>query len=159
MPNWSDIHPALVHFPIAFLFIAPLFLVIGAIFKKQDFKTTFLILLLLGTLSIILATATGEAAGEKITVITDALLETLDHHESSAERSKTIFIILSIAAIAWHFFRTRASIIPSQIKSTAISLFVCLYGFGLLTLSTAAHHGGGLVHHHGVHSDLFKETQ
>lgn len=156
MPNWSDIHPAVIHFPIVLLFIAPLFLLIGAIFNKQDFKTTFLILLFLGTLSILVAVATGEAAGEKITVINDALLETLDNHESAGELSRTLFIILSIAAIAWHFLRNH---LPSKIKSIAIFFFLCLYGFGLVILSTAAHHGGGLVHHHGIHSELFKETK
>lgn len=159
MPNWSDIHPAVVHFPIALLFIAPLFLVLGSIFKKQDFTLTFLILLLLGSLSIMVAAATGEAAGEKITVINDALLETLERHESSAEKSRTIFIILSIAGIAWHFLRTRASRIPEQTKTLAAVCFLILYGYGLWTLSNAAHHGGGLVHHHGVHSDLFKENR
>ncbi len=159
MPNWSDIHPAVVHFPIALLFVAPLFLALGAIFKKQDFKTAFLILLLLGTLSIIVAAATGEAAGEKITVITDALLETLEHHESAAEQSRSIFVILSMSGIAWHFLRTRASRLPVQAKTLAVICFLLLYGYGLWTLSTAAHHGGGLVHHHGVHSGLFKETK
>lgn len=159
MPNWSDIHPAVVHFPIALLFIAPLFLMLGAIFKKQDLKIAFLILLLLGTVSIIVAASTGEAAGEKIKVITDALLETLEHHESAAEKSRTIFIILSIVGIAWHFFRTRASSIPVQVKALALSCFLLLYGYGLWTLSNAAHHGGALVHHHGVHSELFQETE
>jgi uncharacterized membrane protein len=159
MPNWSDIHPAVVHFPIALLFIAPLFLAIGAIYKKQDLKIAFLILLVLGTLSIIVAAATGEAAGEKITVINDSLLETLDNHESAAELSRTIFIIASMIAVAWHFLRNRASNFPQPIKRIAIFLFVCLYGFGLMTLSAAAHHGGGLVHQHGVHSGLFKETK
>lgn len=159
MPNWSDIHPAVIHFPIALLFIAPLFILLGEIFKKQDFKITFLILLVLGTLSILVAAASGEAAGETITVINDSLLETLDNHESAAELSRTIFIILSIIAIAWHFLRSRTTIIPPYVKKIAVFLFVCLYGFGLMTLSTAAHHGGGLVHQHGVHSGFFKETK
>lgn len=159
MPNWSDIHPAIVHFPIALLFIAPLFLALGTIFNKQDFKSTFLILLLLGSLSIIAAAATGEAAGEKITVINDALLETLEHHESAAENSRTIFIILSIIGIGWHFLKTRTSRIPYQARTLAVACFLMLYGYGLWTLATAAHYGGRMVHFHGVHSELFKETK
>ena len=159
MPSWSSLHPVIVHFPISLLFVAPLFLLLGALTKKSVFQTTFLILLGVGTMGTMLAVSTGEAAGEKITVINDELLETLEQHESLAKKSRTVFVLLTLVGMCWQLFKHRLSIISTFIKTTAILIYIVAYGSGLIMLGNAAHHGGGLVHHHGVHSDLYQNKK
>jgi len=55
----QNIHPLVVHFPIAFLGGAALFYFLSWIFKHQTFATTAFLLLILGTLAAGAAVGTG----------------------------------------------------------------------------------------------------
>jgi uncharacterized membrane protein len=65
VPSWNGLHPLIVHFPIALLFVAPLFVILGAVLsppKGRPFLVSALILMVVGTASILFAIETGEAA-------------------------------------------------------------------------------------------------
>ena len=52
IPSWTELHPLVIHFPIALLLVAPLFIIIGMIVNPQKgrpFLIAALILMLLGT--------------------------------------------------------------------------------------------------------------
>ena len=68
LPPWAGMHPLLVHFPIALLFITPLFLLLAVLLGRQNraWALTALLLLLLGTVGIFAAAASGEAAGKLV---------------------------------------------------------------------------------------------
>ncbi len=89
-----NIHPILVHFPIAFLslYSAIVLLPIQKWFPKIKLKTTQDILLLVGTLGIFLAKASGEIAVE-ITKLEHSLVEM---HELFANATTWFYMILVI---------------------------------------------------------------
>ena len=87
IPNWQAIHPLIVHFPIALLLIAPLFIVIGAALEPErrfPFLLVALILMALGTRATFVAASSGEAAGELAENVPQAKA-VLDQHEELAE--------------------------------------------------------------------------
>jgi hypothetical protein len=66
IPSWAGLHPLMIHFPIALLLVAPLFIVAGAILsprKSRPAMMAALLLMVLGTVSIFVAVESGEAAG------------------------------------------------------------------------------------------------
>ena len=68
LPTWQELHPLVIHFPIALLLVAPLFIFLGAVLRKERsrvFLISALILMLLGTATLYLATQTGQAASRR----------------------------------------------------------------------------------------------
>ena len=79
LPPWNHLHPAIVHFPIALLSVAPLLVLVGLFWSAQrrGIHTAALILLVLGVGGLLLAMESGEAA-ERYARATPALLAGLD---------------------------------------------------------------------------------
>ena len=80
IPSWDGLHPLIIHFPIALLLVAPLLVLVGALLKPDKGRPVLyvaLALMIVGTLSIFVAAATGEAAGKlaERTPQIDAVLE------------------------------------------------------------------------------------
>lgn len=155
----GSLHPLVVHIPIGLLLIAPLFIVLGLIFKRsaKTFYISALILLAIGTLSIFLAISTGEKASEAITP-NPALHETFEAHEHLAEKMRLKFSILTglFAAylLSFSFLTKKFSPKTHQI---ALVLFLIIYACSLTMLFHTAHLGGKLVHHYGVKSNLYTD--
>lgn len=162
MPDWSEVHPLIIHFPIVLLLVAPLFILV-AIFmnpqKSRPFLIAALALMVMGTLSAFVAVSTGKAAAEvaERTVAVSALLE---RHEDLADTTEFAFTILTLTFATVLF-------LPAYLKremggATLRSLlipFLLLYGAGMVVLVNAAHNGGRLVHEFGVHSGLAPTSQ
>ena len=63
IPAWTELHPLVIHFPIALLLVAPLFIVAGIIANPQKgrpFLVVALSLMVLGTVGTVLAVGTGK---------------------------------------------------------------------------------------------------
>src|SRR5579859_6721155 len=93
LPGWQAIHPMMVHFPIALLLIAPLFIVLGVVRKPErgfPFLLVALILMALGTSATFLAASSGEAAGELIDKLPQAKA-VLEQHEELATTTEIAF--------------------------------------------------------------------
>jgi uncharacterized membrane protein len=157
MPSWSELHPLVIHFPIALLLVAPLF-IIAAIFmnpqKGRPFLITALSLMVLGTAGTILAVASGEAAAE-VAHRSAGISAVLERHQELAEITRDIFGVLSVifAAILFvpRFLKRELSAAAAQILPLAFLLF---YGAGMIVLVNTAHNGGRLVHEFGIHAIL-----
>ncbi len=151
-PDWDGMHPLVVHFPIALLLVAPLFVVLGLILPKQwnGLATAALVLMILGTLGAFVAVSTGEAGGELVER-NEAISATLEHHEDLAETTRTVFAVLTLifAAIVVTPVVLRTTVKP-MLRTGLCVAFLCLYAFGAVLLANTAHEGGRLVHEHGV---------
>jgi uncharacterized membrane protein len=155
IPSWDGLHPLIIHFPIALLLIAPLFILVGAALrpeKGRPYHLAGLALMLLGTAAVFVAVGSGEAAGELAERI-PGVHQVLDTHESLAERTRAVFSVLSLIFAALVFVPRLLKHAESRLVGTTLPLaFLVLYAAGMLLLVNTAHNGGRLVHEFGVHA-------
>jgi len=155
IPSWDGLHPLIVHFPIALLLVAPVFILIGAVkapARARPYLVAAMVLLLMGTAAVFVAVETGEAAGQ-LAERSPGMAEVLETHESMAERTRVVFAVLSavfVVLLAAPRLLRRAD---TRLTTTVLPLaFLVLYGAGALLLVNTAHNGGRLVHQFGVRS-------
>jgi uncharacterized membrane protein len=149
---WDALHPLVIHFPIALLVVAPLFLLLGMFLKRnaRAFALSALILILLGTVGTYFAVETGEA-GARLVERTPEINAVLEEHQELAEQTRLIFSILTVVYAGLLF-------VPLLLKKelgfvwrlAAHGIFLLVYAGCLLSLADTAHLGGRLVHQLGV---------
>lgn len=150
-PPWEGLHPLVVHFPIALLLVAPLFVVLGLLPRVgRGFSLAALALLVLGTLASYVAVATGEAACG-LAVRTPEINAVIEAHEELAEASRTIYTLITLAyalvVIGGPYLSRK---LPKAVP--VVAQIVCLVAMlaGGIVLANAGHLGGRLVHDLGV---------
>ena len=124
IPSWQAIHPLIVHFPIALLLIAPLFIVIGVVRKPErsfPFLLVALILMALGTVATFVAASSGEAAGELAENIPQAKA-VLEQHEELAETTEIAFSALTLIFASILFVPRVFKREPTRAISTVLPL-------------------------------------
>lgn len=153
IPTWDALHPLIIHFPIALLLIAPIFILVGAVLapaKGRSYLIAAMVLLLVGTAAIFVAVETGEAAG-KLAERVPGVEQVLEAHESLAERTCAVFSVLSVVFLALLAVPRLLKRADTRLTTTILPLaFLVLYGAGALLLVNTAHNGGRLVHEFGV---------
>ena len=155
VPAFNGLHPLIIHFPIALLLIAPIFVLIAALLpppRGRAWHLAALVLMLLGTASVFVAVESGEAAG-KLADRSPEINIVLERHATLAGRTSYTFGALTIlfaVLLAMDWFWKRSG---SRLTSTVLPLcFLMVYSLGTLLLVNTAHHGGRLVHELGVKS-------
>ena len=153
IPSWDALHPLVIHFPVALLLVAPLFVIIGALVaghRGRAFSVTALVLMGLGTAGTYLAMSTGQAAGQ-LAERSPAVSAILQHHQELAEATRVVFSVLTLifASILFvpRFFKRDLG--PGMVM-VLIVIFLAGYGAGSVLLANTAHNGGRLVHELGV---------
>jgi uncharacterized membrane protein len=157
LPEWPAVHPLVVHFPIALLLIAPLFVVIGALRKPgrgYPFMLSALLVMVLGTVSIYVAASSGQAARCQARN-TPLIQAVLDEHEELAESTEMAFTVLTLIFASIVFLPRAFKQNPNSATSTVLPLvFLVFYAAGAVSLANSAHQGGRLVHELGVTAHL-----
>lgn len=160
IPTWDSLHPMIIHFPIVLLLLSPLFILIGAVLsppKSTPYLLVALMVLLLGTGSLFLAAATGDAAAKFVARggPADAVLKL---HEDLAEETEIVFSVLSailVGIVAMPRILRRE---VTRLTTTWMPLsFLVLYCAGILFVVNTAHAGARLVHEFGVHAIIHAE--
>ena len=154
IPAWTSLHPLIIHFPIALLFVAPLFVLVAALGRRvgSGWSLAALVLMVLGTLSLFVAVATGEAAGQLVER-TPQISAALERHESLAETGQVVFSLLTLAFASLVLVPlVLKRELKGWINHSATALFLLIYMGGLAHLTRLAHEGGRLVHEFGVRS-------
>ncbi len=159
IPSWPGMHVLVVHFPIALLITAPLFVIIGVLRQKQaaavhkrtsPYLVSALILMLLGTAGAYFAIETGEAAG-RLVERTPEINVVLQQHMELADLTRTVFSALTVLFAAILLIPRFQRNEPGRVVTVVLPLaFLVLYAGGLVVLANTADHGGRLVHQFGV---------
>ena len=161
LPNWNALHPLVVHFPVALLLVAPLFVLIGALWPRRTnlaFLGCALILMSLGTAGTFVAQSTGEAAS-RATVQAPALAALIEQHEDLAEATGWVFLSLTtiFAVMLYGLVLVQKRGQPAIARYLPV-IYLVLYMAGAVLLIQTAHRGGQLVHQFGVHATMAGEA-
>ncbi|MHC1739130.1 MAG: DUF2231 domain-containing protein [Ignavibacteriaceae bacterium] len=158
----ADLHPKLVHFPIAFLTGYVLFEFIGVIIKKKVISQFAFIMLVLGVLGSLAALITGgqaeEAAEELLkasSVNYETIHEAIEDHEFWGGLTTWFFTILLVFRTLFWIYLEKRGKFPQYLNS-AKYIFVILGITGSFFIYETGEHGGKLVYKHGVGTELVK---
>ena len=160
MPAWDSLHPLIIHFPIALLLIAPLFVVLGSLLRPdrgRPYLTVALILMILGTVAIYFAISTGESAGQ-LAERSPAVNAVLEHHQELGETTGAVFLVLTVllaGILSGPALLRRA--LERTVMRSLLAVFLLAYLAGSVMLANTAHNGGRLVHELGVRALMASE--
>ncbi len=131
----QNIHPLVVHFPIAFLVGAALLYFLSWIVRNQTFGTTAFLFLILGTLAAGAAVGTGLYGEEGVMVSRSVREHLLEVHEELM----LVTLGLSVVLAGWALIAR-----PFPIKKRLLFLFSLLVLLGVLTVG--ADYGARMVY-------------
>jgi uncharacterized membrane protein len=155
IPAWESLHPLVIHFPIVLLLLSPIFLLISAALppaRGVPWRSAALLILLLGTVSLFVAAATGEAAGE-LAERGGGVDAVLSAHEQLASETRILFFVLSVILLGMTALPRILRRQETRVSTTLLPLaYLVFYSVGVLYLVNTAHAGGRLVHEFGVHA-------
>lgn len=105
LPDWApNIHPIVVHFPIALLVVAVLFDVVGLLVRKHaPTRSVAIVLYALGAATALAAFFTGDAAAEAVSLPV-AAQATLTDHETWATRTTWFYGLFALARLSILWF-------------------------------------------------------
>lgn len=158
----ADLHPKLVHFPIAFLAGYFLFEFAGVIFKKKVISQIAFSMLILGVFGSIAALITGGQAEETAeellktsSVNYEAIKEAIGDHEFWGSLTTWYFTILLVLRTLFWIYMERRGKFPQYLNLFKYT-FVILGIAGSFFIYETGEHGGKLVYKHGVGTELVK---
>jgi len=120
----QNVHPLVVHFPIAFLMGAALFYFLVLIFRKDTLATTAFLLLILGAFSACVAAGSGLYAEDGVMVSLSVREHLLEHHEQLMLATTGLSIALTIWAVIAR---------PFPKKKRGIFIFLIVIMLGIMT--------------------------
>jgi uncharacterized membrane protein len=131
----QNIHPLMVHFPIAFLTGATLFYFLSWIFKNEKLAFTAMMLLLLGIVSAAAAVGTGLYAEDGVMISLSVREHLLEMHEKMMLSVLGLSVVLTVWALIARPF-------PKKKRALFLFLFLVLLG----VMSVGADYGARMVY-------------
>ena len=157
IPPFEGLHVLLVHFPVALLVAAPVFVLLAMILPVRLRWCSFaaVVLLAMGTAGAFAAVATGEAARDAVEDGPDEMFNVLKQHEQLADLVRIVFLVVTVLYGLFVLLPVvvRKWITPSYLVPVQLVFFLVLLASNLL-VANLAHLGGRLVHQYGVHATL-----
>jgi len=147
----ADLHPIIVHFPIAFLLLYIFIEILNLYFKSRSIKKFSLVILIFGVLGGIGSVLTGNLAYQLLETnssITQLHFSIIEKHEFFA--SITIWYFLALLIYNTFIF------IKKKNESRLRYIFIIFIIFGAFLLYKTSNIGGMLVYKYGIGTDLLK---
>ena len=146
MPALPDpLHPAIVHFPIAFLIAGAVVAVLAIFVRRWHLPWLAAIILVAGALGSVAALITGEEEEHKVEPLAAAADHILEEHEEWGETTRNLALLAALLAVA-AAFTVRQPIVGRGLSIvTAVIALAAVYA-----VAEAGHYGGELVYRHGV---------
>ncbi len=139
----QNVHPLVVHYPIALLTLAPVLYIIAWISKRDSWAWTALCMLALGTLGAAVAVWTGLRAGEGVMVAPSVREHILIHHKHVMI---TVFV-MSAALCGW-------ALAARPMPRRGRTVFVVLMLMMMLLLAVGADYGAWMVYGYNAGGSL-----
>jgi uncharacterized membrane protein len=138
------LHPQVVHFAIALLFVGVLFRALSLVTRERiAFVGPMAVTLLgLGAVAIFVAALTGDAAHGPVEAM-PGLRSIVGEHEEWGERARNIFVIVFLIELVALVLRRPSWLRYALITSTVVGVI------GLGALYEAGEHGGEIVYAYG----------
>jgi uncharacterized membrane protein len=147
----AEIHPKIVHFPLAFLLLYPIMELLFFVTRKEFFNKSAFLFLLIGVIGALLAVLSGNQAHDLVSEWNPQSLEIFNTHQTFANISIWYFTTLLTLRFYLHIKKrlNRYSLIIIFILSLLGSYFV--YQTGL--------YGGKLADEHVLKTTLSFEIK
>ena len=142
----AELHPKVVHFPIALFFSFALFELLGTILKKDYFHKGAHLLLLLGVIGAVFAVITGKQAGGANPNWTDASVALIKEHSSFA--SITMWYFVGVLVVKTFL------VVKKKMNQTFNYIILALALIGCFFVFETSEHGGQLVKKFGIGTEL-----
>lgn len=143
-PFPNPLHPAVAHFPIAFLLLGSAMAVLAVFARRWHLPLLTAVLLVCGAAGAAVATATGEKDSERVK-ISEAGEDVLDHHEDWGEITRNIAIAAALLSVVAALTANKHVVGRSFSVLTALCALAAAYA-----VAQTGHYGGELVYRHGA---------
>lgn len=144
----AEIHPKVVHFPVALLTTYSLLEIVGIVFKKEFISKSALLILFLGVVTAFFAVLTGNQASANFNFWTDDSSALLGEHQNFA----TYLLWLSVIVCGFRVF----VILKKKFIGITKYLFIPFAIIILFLVYQTGMQGGDLVKKYGIGTDVFE---
>ena len=141
----AELHPVLIHFPIAFFILYFLFETLGIILEKEYLLKSALIILALGVIGSVEAVLTGNKAAELLqtqNLLVNEIKELTETHETWA----TITLWFYFFVLGLRTYLT----VKKKFVGKLRYIFIILSVIGVIFIYKTGEYGGKLVFDHGA---------
>ena len=141
----QPLHPAIVHFPIVLLLLGAAVAVLAVFVRRWHMPLFAAILLSLGAIGAVAASATGEQEEEKVEHSIPAAEPLLEEHEDWGDLARNAGIVAAVLAVI------AAAVARKPVGGRALSaLTACAALVAGYCVAQAGQFGGELVYRHGA---------
>lgn len=147
----AEIHPKVVHFPVALLTTYALLEMLGTIFNKEFISKSALLILCFGVVTAFFAVLTGNQAFAEIKFWTDESRTLLDKHQMFA----TYLLWFAVIVCGLRIF----VVLKKKFIGLVKFLFIFFAIVILFLVYETGTHGGNLVKIYGIGTDIYNSSE
>jgi len=144
----ADIHPKVVHFPIALLTTYSLLEIVGIVFKKEFISKSALLILCLGVFTAFFAVLTGNQAASEFGFWNEKSNSLLNEHQTYA----TYLLWFSVIVCGFRIF----VVLKKKFTGIINYIFILFALIIIFLVYETGMHGGDLVKKFGIGTDVFE---
>jgi len=144
----AEIHPKVVHFPVALLTTYSILEIIGIIFNKEFITKSAMLVLCLGVVTALIAVLTGNQAATNFIHWTDGSTALLNDHQTSA----TYLLWASAIVCGFRIFAAIKKKFVGWIKYVFVVFAIVI----LFIVYKTGSYGGDLVKKYGIGTDFYQ---